>query len=102
VDETMQEILDAIKRIGAKWLVIDSPVSFEMVLSPGFSADFRESLYRMIGALMGAGITIVSKVEGEGNFTSFQFPTLFSNTSATSLPSCATDLLRNRPCLTKF
>ncbi len=73
VDETMQEILDAIKRIGAKRLVIDSLVGFEMALAPGFRADFRESLYRMIGALTGAGITILSTVEVEDNFTALQF-----------------------------
>jgi len=68
VDETMQEILDAIKRVGAKRLVIDSLVGFEMALAPGFRADFRESLYRMIGALTGAGITILSTVEVEDTF----------------------------------
>jgi circadian clock protein KaiC len=73
VDETMQEILDAIKRVGAKRLVIDSLVGFEMALAPGFRADFRESLYRMIGALTGQGITILSTVEVEDNFTSLQF-----------------------------
>jgi circadian clock protein KaiC len=73
VDETMQEILDAITRIGAKRLVIDSLVGFEMALAPGFRADFRESLYRMIGALTGAGVTILSTVEVEDNFTSLQF-----------------------------
>jgi circadian clock protein KaiC len=73
VDETMQAILDAITRIGAKRLVIDSLVGFEMALAPGFRADFRESLYRMIGALTGAGITILSTVEVEDTFTSLQF-----------------------------
>jgi len=73
VDETMQEILDAIERIGAKRLVIDSLVGFEMALAPGFRADFRESLYRMIGALTGAGVTILSTVEVEDSFTSLQF-----------------------------
>jgi circadian clock protein KaiC len=73
VDETMQEILDAIVRVGAKRLVIDSLVGFEMALAPGFREDFRESLYRMISALTGAGITILSTVEVEDNFTSFQF-----------------------------
>jgi circadian clock protein KaiC len=73
VDETMQEILDAVKRTGAKRLVIDSLVGFEMALAPGFRADFRESLYRMIGALTGAGVTILSTVEVEDSFTSFQF-----------------------------
>jgi circadian clock protein KaiC len=73
VDETMQEILDAIERVGAKRLVIDSLVGFEMALAPGFRADFRESLYRMIGALTGAGITILSTVEVEDSFTALQF-----------------------------
>jgi len=73
VDETMQEILDAIERIGAKRVVIDSLVGFEMALAPGFRADFRESLYRMIGALTGAGITILSTVEVEDTFTAFSF-----------------------------
>ena len=73
VDETMQEILDAVKRTGAKRLVIDSLVGFEMALAPGFRVDFRESLYRMIAALTGAGVTIVSTVEIEDTFSAFQF-----------------------------
>jgi circadian clock protein KaiC len=73
VDETMQEILDAIRRIGARRLVIDSLVGFEMALAPSFRADFRESLYRMIGALTGAGITILSTVEVEDTFTGLPF-----------------------------
>lgn len=72
VDETMLAILDAIKRVGAKRVVVDSLVGFEMALAPSFRADFRESLYRMIGALTGAGITILSTVEVEDNFTSLQ------------------------------
>ncbi len=68
VDETMQAILDAIERTGAKRLVIDSLVGFEMALAPGFRADFRESLYRMIGALTCAGVTILSTVEVEDSF----------------------------------
>jgi len=73
VDETMQEILDAIERVGAKRLVIDSLVGFEMALAPGFRADYRESLYRMIGALTGAGITILSTVEVEDTFNALPF-----------------------------
>jgi len=73
VDETMQEILDAIVRVGAKRLVIDSLVGFEMALAPGFRADYRESLYRMISALTGAGITILSTVEVEDTFTAMPF-----------------------------
>jgi circadian clock protein KaiC len=73
VDESMRAILDAITRVGAKRLVIDSLVGFEMALAPGFRADFRESLYRMIGALTGAGVTILSTVEVEDTFTGLPF-----------------------------
>ena len=73
VDETMQEILDAVERTGAKRLAIDSLVGFEMALAPGFRTDFRESLYRMIGALTGAGVTIVTTVEVEDTFTAMPF-----------------------------
>ncbi|HEY5382040.1 MAG TPA: ATPase domain-containing protein [Acidobacteriaceae bacterium] len=69
VDETMQEILDAVQKIGAKRLVIDSLAGFEMALAPGFRTDFRESLYRMISALTGIGVTILSTVEMQESFT---------------------------------
>jgi circadian clock protein KaiC len=75
VDETMQEILDGVKKLGAKRLVIDSLAGFEMALAPGFRTDFRESLYRMIGALTGIGVTILSTVEMEESFTGFPFST---------------------------
>jgi circadian clock protein KaiC len=70
VDETVHEIVHSVKEIGCKRLVIDSLVGFEMALAPGFRSDFRESLYRMIGALTRLGVTIVSTVEIEENFTS--------------------------------
>ncbi len=73
VDETMQEILDGVRRLNAKRLVIDSLVGFEMALAPSFRVDFRESLYRMIAALTGEGVTILTTVEIEDTFTSFEF-----------------------------
>ncbi len=73
VDEITQVILDAVKRVGAKRLVIDSLVGFEMALAPGFREDFRESLYRMIVALTGAGVTILTTVEVEDTFTALSF-----------------------------
>jgi circadian clock protein KaiC len=75
VDETMHSILDAVQKIDAKRLVIDSLAGFEMALSPGFRADFRESLYRMIFALTGIGVTILSTVEVDESFTEFPFST---------------------------
>ncbi len=75
VDETMHEILQAVEETGAKRLVIDSLAGFEMALAPGFRADFRESLYRMIFALTGIGITILSTLEMEESFTELLFST---------------------------
>ena len=69
VDETMREILDAVERTGAKRLVIDSLAGFEMALAPGFRADFRESLYRMIGALTRTGRHDREHRRGDENFT---------------------------------
>lgn len=69
VDETMREIIDAVHRTGAKRVVIDSLAGFELALAPGFRDDFRESLYRMIGALTRTGVTIVSTVELMESFT---------------------------------
>jgi len=40
VDETMHEILEAVRKIGAKRLVIDSLAGFEMALAPGFARTF--------------------------------------------------------------
>ena len=71
VDETVREIIDTVKAIGAKRLVIDSLAGFEMALAPGFRTDFRESLYRMIGALTRIGVTILSTVEVQEVFTGF-------------------------------
>jgi circadian clock protein KaiC len=73
VDEMMQELIDAVQRTGAKRLVIDSLAGFELALAPGFRTDFRESLYRMIFALTGIGITILSTLEMEEKFDELAF-----------------------------
>jgi circadian clock protein KaiC len=75
IEEAMHEILEAVKRTSAKRLVIDSLSGFEMALAPGYRIDFRESLYRMIAALTGVGVTILSTVEMEETFTSLPFST---------------------------
>jgi circadian clock protein KaiC len=73
VDETMYEIIQAVERTGAKRLVIDSLSGFEIALAPGFRADFRESIYRMIGALTKSGVTILSSIEVQETFISYSF-----------------------------
>jgi len=63
VDETLAEIRGAVERLAASRVVIDSITGFEMALAPTFREDFRESLYRLIGALTGLGVTMYSTVE---------------------------------------
>ena len=70
VDETVHEIVGAVKQIRAKRVVLDSLVGFEMALAPDFRHEFRESLYRMISALTRLGVTVISTVEIEENFMS--------------------------------
>ena len=62
-DETLHEIREAANRVGAKRVVIDSMSGFELALAPTFRADFRESLYRLVGALTGVGITVLTTME---------------------------------------
>jgi circadian clock protein KaiC len=62
-DETLYEIREAVRRVGAKRVVIDSMSGFELALAPTFRADFRESLYRLVGALTGVGITVLTTME---------------------------------------
>jgi circadian clock protein KaiC len=89
VDETMHEVIDMVQKIGAKRVVIDSLAGFEMALSPGFRTEFRESLYRMIGALKGIGVTILSTVEVDESFTEFTF-------SSYSISFLTDDIIRLR------
>ncbi len=63
VDETLEEIRVAVKEVGATRVVIDSISGFEMALAPSFREDFRESLYRLVGALTGFGVTVFMTVE---------------------------------------
>ena len=62
-DETLHEIREAVKRVDARRVVIDSMSGFELALAPTFRADFRESLYRLVGALTGVGITVLTTME---------------------------------------
>jgi circadian clock protein KaiC len=63
VDETLTEILDAVKRLSPTRVVIDSLSGFEVALAPAFREDFRESLYRLVGALTATGVTVLMTYE---------------------------------------
>ena len=63
VDETLAEILAAVDEIAAVRVVIDSLSGFEVALAPTFREDFRESLYRLVGALTAVGVTVLMTTE---------------------------------------
>ncbi len=73
VDETLHEIQKGVDDVGAKRVVIDSLTGLEIALAPSFEEDFRESLYRLIGALTGAGVSIMMTVENNDNYTELRF-----------------------------
>ena len=69
VDETLEQIRAQVIAVGAKRVVIDSLSGFELALAPAFREDFRESLYRMVGALTNLGVTVMLTVEVSDSFT---------------------------------
>jgi len=73
IDETLHELTTAILRINARRLVIDSLSGFELALAPTFREDFRESLYRMVAALTGLGVTVMMTAELEDSYVDLRF-----------------------------
>jgi circadian clock protein KaiC len=59
--------------MGAKRAVIDSLSGLELALAPTFREDFRESLYRMMGALTGLGVTVMATVEHADAYSDLSF-----------------------------
>ena len=73
VDETLYAIQSAIERVGACRVVIDSLTAMENALAPTFKEDYTESLYRLIGAVTGEGISIMMTVEITTSYDELQF-----------------------------
>jgi circadian clock protein KaiC len=63
VDETLYAIQTAVDKMQARRVVLDSISGLEAALAPAFKEDFLESLYRLLGALTGSGVTILLTVE---------------------------------------
>lgn len=73
VDETLAETLEAVREINATRVVIDSLSGFEVALAPAFREDFRESLYRLVGALTATGVTVFMTAEITGAYSDMHF-----------------------------
>lgn len=73
LDEILAEFLSAVRRVGATRVAIDSLSGFEIALAPSFRLEFRESLYRLVGALTGSGVTVMMTAEVTDVFTNLRF-----------------------------
>jgi circadian clock protein KaiC len=73
VDEALAAILEAVQRLKATRVVIDSLSGFEVALAPTFREDFRESLYRLVGALTATGVTVFMTAEVVEGFADVRF-----------------------------
>jgi circadian clock protein KaiC len=73
IDEMLYELSEAIHRIKATRIVIDSLSGFELALAPMFREDFRESLYRLVSALTGKGLTVMMTADLEDRYTDLRF-----------------------------
>jgi len=73
VDEALFAISEAIDEVAAQRVVIDSVSGFELALAPAFREDFRESLYRLVSSLTGAGVSVLLTVELVESFEGSRF-----------------------------
>ena len=73
VDEALAAILEAVQRLDATRIVIDSLSGFEVALAPTFREDFRESLYRLVGTLTATGVTVFMTAEVSDGFPDARF-----------------------------
>ena len=73
VDEALAAILEAVQRLHATRVVIDSLSGFEVALAPTFREDFRESLYRLVGTLTATGVTVFMTAEVVEGFRDVRF-----------------------------
>ena len=54
-------------------MILDSLSRLEAALAPAFKEDFLESLYRLLGALTGAGVTILLTLEVTEPYNDMRF-----------------------------
>jgi circadian clock protein KaiC len=73
VDETLYAIQVAVDNVQARRVVVDSISGLEAALAPAFKEDFLESLYRLLGALTGVGVTVLLTVEATEAYNEMRF-----------------------------
>jgi circadian clock protein KaiC len=69
IAETMMDIREAVARIGATRVVLDSLSNLEQALAPSFRHDFHESPYRLVRDLSAGDVTVVMTLGASEFFT---------------------------------
>ncbi len=73
LDETLEEVRNAVLAHGVKRVVIDSLSGLELALAPAFREDFRETLHRMVSMLTSMGVTLLLTVEMADSYIDLRF-----------------------------
>jgi circadian clock protein KaiC len=73
IEEVGFLLIAEIRRLKASRVVIDSLSSFELAVAPTFRDDFRESLARLLMALVGEGVTVLMTSELEDRYNDLRF-----------------------------
>jgi circadian clock protein KaiC len=73
IDEIVRLVLVEIRRLKATRVVVDSLSGFELALAPTFKEEFRESMARMVKALVCEGVTVMLTSELEDRYTDLRF-----------------------------
>jgi circadian clock protein KaiC len=73
LDETLEEVRNAVLAHGVKRVVIDSLSGLELALAPAFREDFRETLHRMVSMLTSMGVTLMLTVEMADSYIDLRF-----------------------------
>jgi circadian clock protein KaiC len=73
VDEVTTLLLTEIRRLKATRVVLDSLSGFELMLAPTFSDNYRQSLCRMVSAVVSTGVSLLLTSELEDRYTDLRF-----------------------------
>ncbi|NDK38468.1 protein kinase [Pseudoxanthomonas gei] len=73
VDEVTALLLMEIRRLGATRVVLDSLTGFELMVAPEFADTYRQSLARMVGAVVSTGVSVLMTSELEDRYTDLRF-----------------------------
>jgi circadian clock protein KaiC len=73
IDEILHDLVEMIRRMKAKRVVIDSLSGFELALASVFREDFREALYRLVAVLTAMGVTVLMTAELEDQYSVLRF-----------------------------